>query len=191
MTQPMIRAFTVHRQLEFIEDYFDAADRERVKAEIPSEIMEDLGRLKKVDWCPAEYCCAMLRAISSAKHDPKGSYNDIVECGKFVSVEATNTFYKLLLKVITPSIFLKKMDTFWAKDFKNAGRWNVTIDESKRSATLILSDAKELDHIAPFSAGFITFVITAMGINDVSCETQGWTLETPGADEVRYHVRWA
>ncbi len=189
MTQPMIRAFSVHRELEFIDQHFDEADRERVKAQIPSELQEEIGRLSKVDWCPIDHSSTVLRAIASAKNEPKGAYQDIIECGKFLSVEATNTFYKLLLKVVTPAIMLNKLDTFWAKDFKNAGRWEVQIEESGNVARMKLSGVADMDHIAPLSEGFLIYLIEAMG-HDVTCEVDGWSFEAPGPETISYTIRW-
>ena len=191
MTQPLMRAYTVQRELEFIDQYFDEPDREQVKAKIPHDIQEEIRRLSRVDWCPIEYSSAVLHAIASAKHDPKGSFRDIVECGKFVSVEATNTFYKMLLKVVTPAIFFKKTQTIWSKDFKDVGTWEVQMHEGGKSASLSLSGVGGMDHLAPVSEGFLTYVVESMGYGQVSCETHGWSLENPGPESVRFEMHWS
>lgn len=190
MGEPRIRAFCLKRQLEFIDDYFDEATAARIKRDLPEDLQEKIFQAKPVDLCPVEYSSVLLRAICAAKNDTRDSYEDLVECGKFVSQEATNSFYKLLMKVLTPEIFLWKMETFWRKDFKDVGKWEVTSGSSRKRAQLNLMGVEGLDHIGPVSQGFIVYVIQSMGHEDVVCESHGWSLEQPGPDQIQFDLRW-
>ncbi len=192
MTQRLIRAYTVQCELAFIEQYFDEGTRERAMDQIPQAVREEIGQLKPVDWCPVDYASYVLNAIASVKNDPEGSFADIVECGKSISKEASNTFYKLMLNVVTPEVFLKKLDqTFWGRDFKGVGSWDIQIAESGDRAKLELSDVKGLDHIGPLNEGFMRFIFGAMGYENVSCETKGWSLAEPGPEVIQYEVTWS
>jgi hypothetical protein len=190
MPQPTTRAYTIQRALMFVDQHFDGPTQERVKAEIPSD-SQAVSQLKPIDWVPVERFTAVLRAVSSAKNDPEGSLLDIVECGRFISTEATNTFYRLLLKVISPAIFVSKVQTFWARDFEGVGTWEVHKDESGRAATLKLSNVAGLDHIGPVTQGFVLYVIRAMGNPNATCEMSGWSLDSPGPETLTYRLSWA
>lgn len=190
MTQALIRAYTAQRTLEFIDHHFDAATSERVKAAIPDEVLQEVSNLSAVDWCPISYTVSVLEAIGSAKSAPEESYRDLVACGKFVSTEAANTFYKLLLKVVTPPIFFRKIESFWSRDFSGAGTWDKHLDDTKNEAELQLSGVEGISHLAPVTEGFLRNIMEAMGYTSTSIETKGWSPEQPAPDRIQFHITW-
>ncbi len=133
----------------------------------------------------------MLRGIASVKNDDEGSYNDLVASGRFVATEATNTFLKLFMKVLTPTLFAKKVPDIWERDHKGSGRFETDVtkaDEGRIGMKLVGADGS--DHIGIAAIGFITYGLNNMGKRDIKVKQTGWSLATPSPHEVSYEITW-
>jgi len=189
--EPMIRGYSIKQQLHFLEQCEPEALR-RWLATVPSDVKSTLDSLKAAEWYPRKYSVDILRAIA-AHHgsDERATYAAMVHCGTFIAEEATNTFLKLLMKVLTPALFAKKIPEFWKRDHTR-GRFEVNTAGAKAgSLEFELQDVEGFDHIGVVGIGWMTFGFNAMGKSDVVVTQTGWSLATPGPANVRYRVRWS
>jgi hypothetical protein len=190
--EPMIRGYSVKQQLNFLETQYDPGVSQRLLAQVPENVRRDLTVVKPADWYPREHSVHILRAIASHGGKDEGAVqSDLVRCGTFIATEATNTFLKLLMKMLTPALFAKKIPDFWQRDMKG-GHFEVdTTEASSGRIQLRLCDIAGFDHIGIVSMGWISFGLKAMGKSDVNIKQQGWSLTTPGANKVTYDVTWS
>ena len=188
----MIRGYSVTQQLHFLETECEPAVLNRVLDTVPADIRAAFGELKAAKWYPREYSVSLLRAV--AWHhggDERAVQDALVRCGTFIATEATNTFLKLLMKVLTPTLFAKKMPDFWKRDH-TAGHIEVDTSEAKNGLLrLELCDVEGFDHIGVVGIGWMTYGLTAMGKSDVVVTQTGWNLENPGPSSIQYHLRWS
>lgn len=190
--EPMIRGYSVKQQLNFLETQFEPSVSEKLVAQIPQDVRRHLAEVKPVEWYPRQYSVHVLRAIAAhGGKDERVVQADLVRCGIFISTEATNTFLKILMKMLTPALFGKKIPDFWSRDMKG-GRFEVDVSKaSERRIQLSLCDVEGFDHIGVVSIGWISFGMQAMGKSDVKVVQQGWSLATPGANKITYDLTWS
>lgn len=191
MSEGQIRGYSVAQQAAFIDQHFDADTAARIKASLPDEVRDAIAGFQPAEWYPRSYSVAILTAIASAEADSdEACYRRLVDCGKFISSEATNTFLRLLLKILTPTMFAKKVPTFWDRDMRG-GHFEVDLSGAKdKRIGMKLVDVEGFAHIGAVSAGFIEFGMEAVGEAGVKIAQSGWSLAQPGPAEVGYEVTW-
>lgn len=191
MTTGYLRGYSISQTAVFIDKHFDAATSSRLKNELPADVKAALQTMKPAEWYPREYEIALLRAIASVKSNDDGAYADLLACGEFVASEATNTFLKILMKMLSPTMFAKKVPEFYDRDNKNNGRFEVDVSragEGRIDMSLIGADG--FDHMPVTAIGWVTFGLKAMGKKTVEARQKGWALATPSPHEVKYEVTW-
>src|SRR5690606_10839111 len=105
MEEPVVRGYIVQQMVDFIQKYYDEETRKQIYAPMSSDTRAQLAALESAVWYPRDHVVTLLRGIVAVKNDEVESYNDLLEVGRFVAVEATNTFLKLLLRMLTPALF--------------------------------------------------------------------------------------
>lgn len=181
-----IRAYMLLNTLElFREDPEFAGLLEKVNP----DTLELAGRLKMADWCPGPPFVELLDLIAqSANGDEKLAQERLIKQGLFVSRTASNTFLRLLMKMLTPAIFAKKLPEFWKRDC-TLGRYEVEVDPPK--ITCHLMDMDGFNHIACTGAGFIINTFEGMGKKIQKTEIKGWSLEKPYVNGCSIELTWA
>jgi hypothetical protein len=192
MTTPMLRGYTVKQTAAFVEsDYFDPQIRRRIMEQLPQQVKTALPAIKPAEWYPREYVMAMLKGIADVKKDDVGSYNDLVAYGCFVATEATNTFLKLMMKILTPTLWAKKIPELWLRDHQGSGHIEVDVSQADRGRIgMRLVGADGFDHIGAAAIGFFVFGLSALGKQGVQVTQTGWSMATPAPHEVKYEATW-
>jgi hypothetical protein len=192
MTTGYLRGYSIKQTAVFIDHHFDGETARRLKDGFPSELKTALPTLKPAEFYPRELEIALLRSIASVKNNDQGSYADLLACGEFVASEATNTFLRLMMKMLTPTMFAKKVPEFWDRDNKNNGHFQVDLSGATQGKfNMALVGADGFDHMPITSIGWITFGLKAMGKRDVRVTQTGWGMATPSPHEVKYEFAWA
>lgn len=152
------------------------------------ETKQAIATAKDASWCPLKAMSEVHRAVASLGNgDDTSAQQHLIDCGKFTATEASNTFLRLLMKLLTPVLFAKKLPDLWARDCK-VGRFVVDVqDERIRNR---LHDLTEWDHIGPVAAGYVTFALEAMGKTITKTEIHGWSLAKPSDPDCWFDVFW-
>src|SRR5262245_37295654 len=93
-----------------------------ISKRVPAPLLERIDRqrteFQAKDWRPREELTSLWHAIATAAEpqDEKSVYNALVRCGEKVGGYATNTFFKLLLKILTPKMFASRFSEFYKRD---------------------------------------------------------------------------
>ena len=191
MSALLYRGYGIKQTAAFIKAHFDAKTSQRLHDSFPEDLKTDLRDMAPGAWYPREYEAALLRAIASVKNDDAGSYADLVACGEYVANEATNTFLRLLLKILTPAMFAKKVPEFWDRDNQGSGRFEVeTSNAGAGKISMKLLGAEGFDHIGIASIGWIRYGLVTMGKSNVKVTQTGWSMASPSPQEVTYDVAW-
>jgi hypothetical protein len=177
--------------LKFIDTGYEAPVRQRILDQLSPEVRRTVGTYKEIDWYPSAHFSELLRGIAAAGGaSDEQAREELVRAGQFIAGVAASTFLKLLMKVLTPTLFAKKIPSLWERD--NQGG-SIETDLSQADAGQIvfwLRDVGGYDFIAPVAVGWIEFAMQAMGRKVLERTLSGWSLAQPGPAEARIDLRW-
>jgi hypothetical protein len=161
----------------------------RVQPELMEEIRRNTETIKPTDWVDRERLVRIYRAIvATHPGDEQGAYDDLVRCGTVMGGFASNTFLKLLFKILTPRLFAKKFPDLWARDHQRGRIEIVSVDD--KSMVMLWRDMEGYDHFAPVAAGWGGSTLKAMGVKNLQMKIAPWSLSEPTAPEVRVTATW-
>lgn len=190
MSTAQIRGYSLRQTARYLETKFDPDTRRRMLDAMPAGSRTMLNSFESAEWYPRDHSTALFRAIASARGGD-AAYDDLVGCGEFIASEATNTFLRLLMRIMTPTLFAKKIPEFWKRD-QRGGAFEVDVSVADRGRIgMNLVDVGGYDHIGIVSIGWIQFGMAALGKKGVTIKQEGWSLSSPGPREIRYEVTWS
>jgi len=147
---------------------------------LSQETKQAFNTAKEASWCSSKSIAEVYRAIASLSNgDEAIAQKNLIECGKYAAQEASNSFLKLLMKLLTPTMFAKKLPDLWARDC-TVGKIAVEVFDDKIRNRLV--EVAGFDHLGPVAAGYVAFALEAMGKTIIKTELHGWSLATPGND---------
>ena len=190
--QGKIRGYSIRKQAEFLRtDHFDAATRERILATLPEHLRGDLSTIEPAGWYPREQSAILLRAIASAATDDASARKLLATCGEPIAIESTNTFLKLVLRLMNPVRFANKLPDLWKRDMQGGFFVSDVSRAAENRIGFVLDDVEGYDHVGPSTEGWLRFAMKALGKTGVEVDLEGWSLAKPGPKAVKYEVRWA
>jgi hypothetical protein len=162
----------------------------RASAELSRELQELMRRdIKHAGWYPITHVSELTRAVASnvGMNENDRARDALFTCGKYVAAEAANTFLKMLLKMLSPGLFVKKLPDIFRRDF-SAGR--LTAELSGRRIRCRHYDLHGFHHIGVLSAGFMATALEGMGKTIENLEFFDWGLDQPYVDGTGFDVTW-
>ena len=190
MTDQVIRGYLIHGCMDYI-DSFDADERRRIYENIASDVSRDRASYDKMLWYPLRTISQFYGAIGKLHPtDEVKAYNALLECGRFIAEAATNTFLKLLMRIMTPAVFGKKAPDLWARDHRY-GRMEADVADLANNHLIIrLHDVGGYHHAGPVAAGFGMFALKSVGANEIDVKVGDWSIANPDPPQVRIDMRW-
>ncbi len=170
----------------FVETELDADKRTAVMEALPATIRDVLPGVSRGDWCPREYVSAMWAALHHVEPDDEGALALLDRCGRFIGHDATNTFLRLLVRLLTPSVFARKFPRIWTKDF-DFGRVEARVAD--KELVIGVLDIEGFDYFAHTAAGWFSHAMGTMGCTGVRA-AHDVTLAEPGPADVRISLTW-
>ena len=189
MEEPMTRGMVLAGIDGFIGKRYDQATAQRLRDGYSTELKTAVRDVKIAAWYPRAFFIELNRAVASVAGNDS-AYTDLLGAGRSIAGIATNTFMKLLLRMLTPRMFAKKFPDFWKRD--NRGGY-IQVDPARLDndqVVFFLKDVEGFDHIGPVAAGFISYALGAIVGKEVAIKLHGWTFDRPAPAEVRYDVSW-
>jgi len=172
--------------LDFMRDKPAAHD---ALAQVPAATLQMAAGLAPAAWLPGEYYVDTLRKLAAvANGDNERARELLIESGVYVARTATNTFLRLLMKMLTPNLFAKKLPDFWKRDC-TIGRLEVEVAPPKITCRFI--DMAAFDHAACTGAGFLSSAFQAMGKTIEKIEIKEWSLLKPGGEHCTVELTWS
>jgi hypothetical protein len=188
MSAIQMRGYVLLSAAAYLRNAAGSKDAERVIGELAPQAQRALETAKQASWCAAEDVATVYRAIALlSKGDEDRTRDKLIECGQYTAREASNTFLKLLMKLLTPAIFAKKLPDLWARDCTGG---KIKVDVQADRITNQLVDMGGFDHIAPVAVGYVKFALEAMGKSITKTTLHGWSLQQPGPDTASFEICW-
>jgi hypothetical protein len=191
MPEPMIRGYIIQHTTRFYRSECDPDTALRIDAALPLELKAELREIMPATWYPRRFQVELLQAIAHAHGDEESSRRKMLQCGAGMAV-GENEFMKLLTRVLTPELFLKKLGSFWARDHQDSGGYRVDrVDAGVHSASVRLSGVSGYAHSALIWQGWIQQIFREISAAGSDVQQQGWTWANPAPDVIVYEVNWS
>src|SRR5262245_56960841 len=100
--------------ISFIENGLEPAARDRAKAQLPAARF-DPKQLGPNELYSIERSNELAGAIGHAIDDAQERYDLFIRCGTYIAEDAINTFLRLLVKFLKPSLFARKFGDFFRR----------------------------------------------------------------------------
>ena len=102
-----------------------------------------------------------------------------------------NTFMKLLMRMLTPAMFIRKFPDFWRRDMSSG---NVSIfddDLEKKRFSIHVTDVEGFDYLGPVGVGYLGYVLDRiLGHDSTKLNLLDFEFQNPGPAEFTYRVSW-
>lgn len=189
MTERLVKGFNLEQTSAFIDHHYSHDVREKIRTHLPLELEQRLSSVKSGGWYPLADLVALLEAMAQAADSHKTAEDNARLLGQFLSNAATSGFMRLLLKILTPTVFLKKVPDIWPRMFSFGQFESDPSGFPSGKAAMVMRDVDGFDYVAPVSVGWIESVFSAMGYPDASVSCRPIDGE-PAGSAFRFDISW-
>jgi hypothetical protein len=188
MSGIQVRGYTVLKAASYLRGRVGEEEARRLFEGFSPELRQALNTAAPAAWLPVAHIAELHRAVAAlGKGNDDLARKELITCGQTMANEATNTFLKLVMRVLTPTLFAKKLPSLWARD-ATGGKYHVDVAEDRLVCRL--SEMDEFDHIGPISVGYVSFSLEAMGKTIEKTELHNWSLSNPSAPDCWFELTW-
>ena len=190
MSERSVRGYMFFGAGKYLDETYDVATRARILEATSPRVRSVMAKVDNVTWYPREDISEMLGAIA-AHHRKDGTEREALErVGRCIGETATNTFLKLIMKILTPSLFMSKLPDFWKRDHRFGALTPSLFDTTQRRVLVSLTDVEGYDYIGPVAEGFIGFALNGVfNYKNVRCKYD-WDFNNPGPASIDYEYTW-
>jgi hypothetical protein len=194
MSQPMTRGHVIMHTATFLQQSA-SMKAPGVEAETSLELRTELEGMTAATFYPRRLHTELLSMLATARgtagtgNDP--GYTNILRCGAAL-LSPENQFSVLLMKVLTPDLFIKKLPRFWQRDHGTSGRCDVqNLDSAAHRAHVRLTDVAGYQHIGIFWLGWLSGMLRELTGTAPDVRQTGWSRDATGPNEIVYEVNWS
>jgi hypothetical protein len=187
-----IKAYSLYGSREFVEKTYDEATKERIFAGLSQEAKDVLASPKKLTVVRPEFASEIWRGIVKV-HEGRASevYDRLRACGRYSGEYATNTYLRLLFKILSVKAFASKLPEIWSRDC-SFGKITTDISALKSGKLkLTFTDLNDYPYFGPNCEGWFAFTFETMGLKNVKVELKDWSLKNPDPGKLEYQVTWS
>jgi hypothetical protein len=180
MAENQMRGYVLMSAVTYLRKAAGEQQAKKMLEGLSPETKQAVASAKEASWCSSKTIAEVYRGIASLSNgDEAAAQKSLIECGKYTAQEASNTFLRLLMKLLTPAMFAKKLPDLWARDC-TVGKIVVEVHDDRIRNRLV--NMAGFDHIGPVAVGYVAFALEAMGKSITKTELHDWSLATAGKD---------
>lgn len=188
MTDNVIRGYLILGCMDYI-DSLGEESKQRVYASAKGAIQQRAA-YDKMLWYPLSTISALYTGIAELHEGDEGKALAALRgCGTFIAAAATSSFLKLLMRIMTPSVFANKAPSIWARDNRYGRMETELVGPGKM--VVHLHDVADYRHVGPVVAGFGSFAMLAVGAKDLDVKVSPWSFANPSPADVRIDMTWS
>jgi hypothetical protein len=190
MEDPKIKAYGFLATVEFIRNNYDEAAKRRIFGSISPEASSFMETAKKAQWAPPRYSGELWTAMVKEHPNADDAYKQLVKCGRYQGEYATNTYLRIVMKMLPMKLFAKKHPDIWAKD-ANFGKLVVQDGGiEKGELGVIMKELGKFPYFGPICCGWYSFSFEAMGLKNLRVRLENWSMDNPDPGELTFRVAW-
>jgi hypothetical protein len=184
MQQRHIRGHLMRGTARYAFNDLVPAARDSVRRSIP-ELASGLDDVKRDEWYPLGRLIELITTIDSTFDDPEQGLAAIKTCGKYIAEEGVSTYLKLVMKVITPKLFVRQFPTLW-KRYHDFG--DLSVDTSRIDDNRAVLAMPAYVGVRGLCSGWIEY---AFGLfrTRVAIEAN-WPWRAPAPDRLELALHW-
>lgn len=154
----------IHAIAAFVHDAYGGEQSRAMFAALTPETRRAIETVSTSSWYPIAIGVDVLRQIERAHDSDAESRKALRRAGNAIARDATSTFLKLLLKVLTPRMFASKFPEFWRRyhDFGDC-----KIDVSRIEERFFAVEVPGYDYLHAVGAGWVEFVFQSLGKTNI------------------------
>lgn len=184
--EPHVKGHGIKSVYNYVLTNYSPDERNKIIARVDPEMVALYPKLQKSDWYPIRHLVSVYDAVAQEKGP-----DEMRPLGYGVAQEATGTFLKLVMKILTPAMFANKFDSFFHQYF-DFGEIRADLTDISSNCVRFCIDLKgvEFPHHHVVSLGWIESAFHGMGKKNVAVTLKsehGQRVVTP---EWLYEVRW-
>jgi hypothetical protein len=190
MSDFQTRGYLIATTARFFRDGVGDKEWERIRAGFSTPLQQVLaGSMKPAAWYPISIMNELNRGIAATigRGDDETARDAFFRCGKFSAREATNSFLKMFLKILTPALFAKKLPDVFKRDF-TSGRLEVEVKD--HTLTCRMYEMPGFEHGGALCPGFASFPLESMGKSIEKVKVHDWSLAAPNVDGTWFELTW-
>jgi len=173
----------------------DPALTERIERGMSPEVLKIAHDARPDDWYPYEYFKEPHDAVVAAFDDPVEARKAVHQIGRFACEATANSFLRLVLRMMTPSLFARKCSQLLAGDFRGfpGGAPDVKFDlsnESNGEIKIELTNAQNHPYLGASAIGYIEFAFEHMGKKGLRVEERDCDVKDFNAPFARWYISW-
>lgn len=189
MEERRLKAYGFYASYEFVEKNYDEAARARIFSALSPAAKSFAALPKKEQWCDPAWQSEVWTGI--VKEHPQDAQEQLLKVGRYMGAYATNTYLKLLMKMLTMKMFAKKFPDIWSRD-ANFGRVVVgdlgDIDSGRLAVTF--EQMERFPYFGPICQGWLWYSAETMGLKNVRVDLLEWAISNPDPGKLKYHYNW-
>jgi len=162
----------------------DPAAREELKRLLP-EITRGIEELHKDEWYPLGRLVEVCTTIDQVYGDAERGFAAIKGCGRYIAEEGASTYLKLVLKIVTPRLFVRQFPTLW-KRYHDFGELTIDTGGLDQNRATIFMPAYPC--VRGLSTGWIEYAFTLFK-TQVRIESN-WPWRAPVPDRLELRLHW-
>lgn len=183
-----VRGYMYLTSVSYLRQTLGEQESKRLIANFSPQARDLLQTLKAADWCPVTVFSEVTDALAKSGPGGEQSRDLVVKCGTYVAMEATNTFLKLFMKMMSPSLLVKKIPDLWKRDC--TGGKLIVEDQGDNSVRFAAFGMQGYKHAVCTAAGFVAFGLGAIGKKVESTTIRGWSPDKPSDDGATFELTW-
>lgn len=166
------------------------ADADRIIGGLSNELQEVLANIQPAGLYSIRHFGEFNHAVGMhlSDGDEEKAREVLLACGRHTGREASNTFLKLLMKVLTPKLIAKKFPDFWKRDFTGG---KIEVDLGPNHLDFKIFDMTGHSHLCPLSAGWTGYNLEMMGQKVTDIQIHDWSLHDSARNGSWFRLVWA
>lgn len=188
MQPAKMRGHAFASTLKYCREVLPLERRKKLFERLSADTLGSIESMQANEWYTIDYLAAMLDAMVAASDgNAATAEQDLVGVGKFIGKEAATTFLRLMMKVLTPSLFAKKLQAIYLR-YNSTG--TLTVDVRDDRMVVSFTGTKGFPHLAAIVVGWLSMVFEMMGKELVSYKITNWSLTSPYNDCFDLELVW-
>lgn len=190
MADAEVKGYIIIATDRCVREVYDAPTQERIRGRLSEETRQKTEKVARSQWYPASCWTELIESACHEEHSPASRVERMKTVGRYLAMDATGTYLRLLLKLFTPGMFLRRLPTFFERDMRPG---KVTADLSAlddRRVLLTILGAEEFCYLAPISSGWIEFVFEQIGVKGSDVNIVSPSGDETRSDDIRLEITW-
>jgi hypothetical protein len=184
MDQRHVRGHLMRGAARYALRDLDAKAAESIRRAIP-ELANGIEQIRKDDWYPLGHLVELCMMIDGQFGDPEQGLAAIRTCGRYIAEEGVSTYLKLVMKVITPRLFVRQFPTLW-KRYHDFGE--LSVDTSKLDENRATLYMPAYPGVRGLCSGWIEYAFSLFKVR-VHLEAN-WAWRAPMPERLELKAQW-